>query len=121
MRALNLINSIYAYLKGFLEIVNTQTPRYCFVIEKIDIVYQNTIMKTKIDYTPVGCYRPFRNFASELNDEIICRKFKPDHARIIISIDTLEKTLNLENTDHLQLYLNFVKTCVIRLKESRNA
>lgn len=109
--------SVFDYCKGFLEIVSIQTPRYCFVVEKFDITYQSVSMRTKVNYTPVGCYRPFKNFASELNDEIICRKFKPDHARMIIGIDTLEKTLDFNNKEQTQVYLAFVTSCMNRLKD----
>lgn len=111
-----LLSTIWDYFKGFIEITNSQTPRYCFIIDKLDIVYQGTLIKTKVNYTPVGCYRPFGNFTSELNDEMTCRKFKPDHARIIIGIDTLEKTLDFNNQEQMQIYLGFVKLCMNRLK-----
>ena len=112
-----LINSLVDTVKGFLEIASIQTPRYCFVVEKFDITYQNLAMKTKVNYTPVGFYRPFKNLASELNDETICRKFKPDHARMIIGIDTLEKTLDFNNQAQTEVYLNFIKACMARLKD----
>lgn len=73
---------------------------------------------TKVHYTPVGCYGPFKNFASELNDEIICRKFKPDHARMIIGIDMLEKALDFKSKEQTQAYLAFVKSCMARLKDA---
>ncbi len=117
MNTNKLIKNFYNYIKGFIEIVHTQTPRYSFVIEKLDITYQNITMKTKIDYTPVGCYRLFRNFASELNDEIVCRKFKPNHARMIIGIDLLEKTLDFNKQEQTQIYLNFIKACIDSLKD----
>ena len=112
------LRSILDYIKGFLEIASIQTPRYCFVVEKFDITYQSVSMKTKVNYTPVGCYRPLKNLASELNDEMICRKFKPDHARMIIGIDTLEKTLDFNCKEQTQVYLTFVKSCMSRLKDN---
>ena len=110
---------IFDYIKGLWELSHIQTPRYCFVVEKFDITYQGVLMKTKVNYTPVGCYRPFKNFASELNDEIICRKFKPDHARMIIGIDTLEKTLDFNCSEQVQKYLDYVKACINRLKDNQ--
>lgn len=60
MNTTKLIGSIFDYLKGFMEIVSVQTPRYSFIVEKFEITYQSLTMKTKVNYTPVGCYRPFR-------------------------------------------------------------
>lgn len=112
-----VIHSANDLFKGFFEVSHAQTPRYCFVIEKLEITYQQLLMRTKIHYTPVGCYRPFKKLVSELNDEIICRKFKPDHARIIIGIDTLEKNLDFNNQEQVQVYLNYVQSSSDLLKE----
>lgn len=109
------MGSMYDHVKGFFEISNIQTPRYDFVIEKLDVVYQGTLIKAKVHYTPLGCYRPFKNFVSELNDKFVCRKFKPDHARIIIGIDTLEHILDFTNAEQTESYLRFVKSCMARL------
>ena len=119
MDILKFLGRIRDYVQGFLEVSRIQTPRYSFVVEKFDITYQGVSIKTKINYTPVGCYRPFKNFASELNDEIVCRKFKPDHARMIIGIDTLERTLDFNCKEQTKTYLEFVTTCENRLKEKR--
>lgn len=97
MDILKFIGRIRDYIQGFLEMSRIQTPRYSFIVEKFDVTYQGASIKTKINYTPVGCYRPFKNLASELNDEIVCRQFKPDHARMIIAIDTLERTLDFKH------------------------
>ena len=105
------------YIKGFLEIATTQTPRYHFVIEKFELTHQDTSIKTRINYTPVGCYRPFKNFVSQLNDELVCKKFKPDHARMIIGIDTLEKILDFNNKEQTKIYMEYVAACTSRLGE----
>ena len=42
------------YIKGFFEIATTQTPRYHFVIEKFELTHQDTSIKTRVNYTPVG-------------------------------------------------------------------
>jgi hypothetical protein len=112
MEISKFISSIYNHARGFLEIASIQTPRYSFVIEKLDILYQGTALKTKVHYTPVGCYRPFKNFVSELNDKLVCRKFKPEHARMIIGIDTLENTLDFTKEEQTKTYLTFVKSCI---------
>ena len=117
MDIIKFLGRIRDYIQGFLEVARIQTPRYSFVVEKFDITYQGVSIKTKINYTPVGCYRPFKNVASELNDEIICRKFKPDHARMIIGIDTLEQTLDFNCKEQTKIYLAFVTACENRLKE----
>ncbi len=119
MDIIKFLGRIRDYIQGFLEVSRIQTPRYSFVVENFDITYQGVSIKTKINYTPIGCYRPFKNFASELNDEIVCRKFKPDHARMIIGIDTLEKTLDFNCKEQTKAYLEFVTACVNRLKEKR--
>ncbi len=119
MDIIKFLGRIRDYIQGFLEVSRIQTPRYSFVVEKFDITYQGVSIKTKINYTPVGCYRPFKNFASELNDEIVSRKFKPDHARMIIGIDTLERTLDFNCKEQTKTYLEFVTTCENRLKEKR--
>ena len=119
MDILKFLRRIRDYAQGFLEVSRIQTPRYSFVVEKFDITYQGVSIKTKINYTPVGCYRPFKNWASELNDEIVCRKFKPDHARMIIGIDTLERTLDFNCKEQTKTYLEFVTACMNRLKEKR--
>lgn len=116
---IKFLDRIRDYIQGFLEVASIQTPRYSFVVEKFDITYQGVSIKTKINYTPVGCYRPFKNLASELNDEIVCRKFKPDHARMIIGIDTLESTLDFNCKEQTKIYLEFVTACENRLKEER--
>lgn len=100
-----------SYIKGLLEIVLAKPPRYCFVISKLEIIYQQELMKAFITYTPVGCFRPFKNFASDLNDNLICRKFKPEHAKIIIGLDVFEQTLDLKNKKQVLIYLNYVKSC----------
>jgi hypothetical protein len=113
---LKWLSKVRDYIHGFLEIASIETPRYSFIIEKFDITYHNTSMKTKINYTPVGCYRLFKNFAFELNDEVVCRKFKPDHARMIIGIDTLEKTLDFNSNEQTQKYIEYVGFCIARLR-----
>ena len=108
----NLKNSVKNYIKGFLELRRIKTPRYSFLIDSLDIIYHQDVPKTKINYLPVGCHRPFRNFATELNEELVCRKFKPHHARVIIAISTLEQTLNFQDKEQLLIYLDYVKTCI---------
>lgn len=66
----------------------------------------------KVHYTPVGCYRPFKNFISELNDKFVCRKFKPEHAKMIIGIDALENNLNFTREEQAKIYLSFVQSCM---------
>jgi len=117
MDLFKFLSRIRDNVKGFLEVSRIQTPRYSFVVEKFDITYQGVSIKTKINYTPVGCYRPFKNLASELNDELICRKFRPDHARMIIGIDILEKTLDFNCKEQTKSYIEFVTDCTKRLKE----
>ena len=121
MDILKFVSKVYHYIKGFLEITAAQTPRYHFVIEKFELTHQDTSIKTKINYTPVGCYRPFKNFASQLNDELVCRKFKPDHARMIIGIDTLEKTLDFNSKEQTKTYMEYVTACIRRLGEHQCA
>jgi hypothetical protein len=111
-----LLSKIRNYVQGFLEIAGKQTPRYHFVIEKFDIIHQDVSIKTKINYTPVGCYRPFKNLAADLNDELVCRKFKPEHARMIIGLDTLEKTLDFTRKEQTKIYMKYVAACMQRLK-----
>ncbi len=117
MEIIKLLSKIRNYVQGFLEIASSQTPRYHFVIEKFEIAYQGISIKTKINYTPVGCYRPFKNIAADLNDELVCRKFKPDHACMIIGIDTLEKTLDFNCKEQTKLYMEYVASCINRLKD----
>ena len=100
-----------------MEVATIQTPRYHFVIEKFELTHQDASIKTKVNYTPVGCYRSFKNFAHQLNDELVCRKFKPDHARMIIGIDTLEKTLDFSSKDQTKIYMEYVAECMNRLGE----
>lgn len=119
MDMIKFLGRIRDYIHGFLEVASIQTPRYSFVVDKFDITYQGVSIKTKVNYIPVGCYRPLKNLASELNDEIVCRKFKPDHARMIIGIDTLEKTLDFNCKEQTKIYLEFVTACENRLKEKR--
>ena len=73
-------------------------------------------MRANISYIPLGCYWIYENFACELNDETVCRKFKPDHARIIIGIDTLEKTLDFKNEQQVQIYLHYIQSCALLLE-----
>jgi hypothetical protein len=47
---------------------------------------------------------------------MVCRKFKPDHARMIIGLDTLEKTLDLTSKEQMKIYMEYVAACVQRLK-----
>lgn len=116
MNILKLLSRFRHYTQGFLEIALAQTPRYHFVIEKFKIAYQGAAIKTKINYTPVGCYRPYKNLASELNDELVCRKFKPDHARMIIGVDTLERALDFNCKEQTKIYMEYVTACMQRLK-----
>ena len=119
MDIIKVLGGLRDYVQGFLEISSIQTPRYCFVVVQFDVIYQNaSTIKTKIHYIPLGCHRPFKNFASELNDETVCRKFKPDHARMIIGIDTLEKILDFNCQEQTKAYIDYVASCVKRLQEN---
>ena len=117
MDILKFVTKVQHYIKGFLEIATAQTPRYHFVIEKFELTHQDTSIKTRINYTPVGCYRPFKNFTSQPNDALVYRKFKPDHARMIIGIDILEKTLDFNNKEQTKIYMEYVTACMSRLGE----
>ena len=112
MNISKLLSRVRHYIQGFFEIAVAKTPRYHFVIEKFEITYQSTTIKTRVHYTPIGCYRPFKNFPSEINDELVCRKFKPDHARMIIGIDTLEKNLDFKCKKQTKIYMTFVTACM---------
>lgn len=89
-----------------------ESPRYAFIIQKIDISYANHSMMAEIVYTPLGCYRPLKKMVSELNNRLVCRKFKPEHARIILGIHTLEKCLDLKNKEHVGIYIDFIRSCI---------
>lgn len=102
----------FDYIRGFLDIVASETPRYTFIIQKITICYPNNAMKTEITYTPVGCYRPFVKYVCDLNNHEVFKKFKPDHSRIIIGIHTLECCLDLNKEEHITIYLEFIESCV---------
>lgn len=113
-----LVSSIVApldYIKGFIEILSVETPRYSFVIHKIDLLYFNGLMRAELTYTPLGCYRPVKEKISSLSLSFVMTKFKPSHARILVGIDTLERCLNLTQRDHLAVYLDFVSGCIKRL------
>lgn len=103
------------YIRGFIDIANIETPRYAFVIKNIDIVYPNNIMRSKITYLPVGCHRIFVNYTSNLNIKNICCKFKPEHAQIIVGINTLESCLDLSKKDQAEIYLKFIRSCSLSL------
>ena len=114
---MNWLTKFFYYIKGMVEVTATQTHRYHFVIEKFEITNHSAVIKTKINYTPVGCYRPFKNLASDLSDELVCRKFKPVHARMIIGIDTLEKNLDFNCKEQTRIYMEYIATCVRQLEE----
>lgn len=116
MDLFKIIGNFKDYIKGFIETINIETPRYCFVIENLELIYHNSVIKTKVNYTPLGCYRPLKNFTDELNNELICRKFKPDHARMIIAINTLESTLNFKSEDQVKIYIAFVNSCMQKIE-----
>jgi len=109
----------YEYIRGALEVLYTESPRYSFIIQKIDVSYSSHSMMTEITYTPLGCYRPLKKIVSDLNSSLVCRKFKPDHARIILGIHTLEKCLDLTNKEHANIYLNFVGSCIDLISSER--
>lgn len=106
----------FDYIKGFIELLFIETPRYSFIIQDIEILYPNNLMAAKIIYTPLGCYRPLKKYASELNIKNVCTTFKPEHARIIIGIHTLECCLDLTQKDCAVIYLNFINTCLVSIK-----
>ena len=112
----SLSNRLLDYIKGFIDIVNIETPRYSFFIKKIDITYPNGQMLSQATYLPVGCHREYTGKISELNTKNVCYKFKPEHARIIVGISTLEHCLDLTQKDHAQIYLSFIETCSSILK-----
>lgn len=114
----SLSNRLLDYIKGFIDIVNTETPRYSFIIKKIDIIYPNGQMLSQATYLPVGCHREYIGRISELNTKNVCYKFKPEHARIIVGINTLEHCLDLTQKDHAEIYLNFISTCSSTLQNS---
>lgn len=111
--------SFYEYIRGALEVLYAESPRYSFIIQKIDVAYLNDSMMAEITYTPLGCYRPLKKMVSELNSSLVCRKFKPDHARIILGIHTLEKCLDLTNKEYVDIYLNFVRSCIDLISSER--
>lgn len=103
------------YIRGFMEIVSTHTPRYSYVLKNIDIIYPNYTMTAQATYIPVGCHRQFVDKISHLNTEDVCYQFKPEHARIIVGINTLEYCLDLKIKEHAEIYLDFVKLCISKL------
>src|SRR3546814_401119 len=93
----NMLVKFSDYIRGLINILYIESPRYSLIIQQIEICYPNNLMKSKITYTPLGCYRPQKKLVSELNNEEVCIKFKPQHARMIVGINTLECSLNLLN------------------------
>ena len=108
----NFSVKVYDYIRGAIEVLFSEPPRYSFIIQKLDVAYSCHSMMTEITYTPLGCYRPLKKVVSDLNNSLVCRKFKPDHARIILGIHTLEKCLDLKNKEHVNIYLKFVGSCI---------
>jgi hypothetical protein len=112
----SFFQNIFNYTRGFLSILQTDLPRYSFLIKQIDIVYFKNELKAEVIYMPIGAFRPFKNYISDLNNPTVLDKFKPDHARIIIGISTLESCLDLSNNEQNKIYLNFIKSCVLMIK-----
>jgi hypothetical protein len=92
-------------------VLHAETPRYAFVIHRLDIIYLNDTMKSEITYTPIGCYRPIKRLTSDLNSNNTYKKFMPEHIRIIVGIHTLECCLDLKNKEHAIIYMDFIKEC----------
>jgi hypothetical protein len=62
MDIIKFLSDVRDYIHGFLELATIQTPRYHFVVETFSLSYQSTSIKTKVNYTPIGCYRPLLNY-----------------------------------------------------------
>jgi hypothetical protein len=52
MKLINGLTKIYHYFKGFFEIAASQTPRYHFVIEDLEITTQGATIKTRVKLYP---------------------------------------------------------------------
>ena len=107
------------YIRGLVNILYVETPRYSLVLQKIVLCYPNNLMKSEITYTPLGCYRPQRKLVSELNNKDVCVRFQPQHARMIVGIHTLECCLNLSQKEHARIYLDFIDSCMRLLNDEK--
>lgn len=74
---------------------------------------------TEVTYTPLGCYRPVTQMISELTGTFVCRKFKPEHANIIIGIHTLEQCLDLTNKAQATIYIDFINSCTQSIRPKK--
>lgn len=108
----NLMIRFADYIRGFINIFFIETPRYSFIIQDIEIAYPNNLMAASITYAPLGCYRPLKKYANELNLKDVTVRFKPEHARIIVGIHTLESCLDLSQKEHAAIYLSFIESCL---------
>ena len=99
--------------QGYIDIITSKSTNYSFVLDSLTVVInQNTgRYQAQAKYTSLSCYRPTESLVADLNDEYVCKDFKPMHARIIIGLDTLEKTLDFTLKDQVNIYLLFLKKC----------
>ena len=74
-----MVKQVFTILKDWPKLPPLKTPRYHFIIEKLEIIHLTAFIKTKINYTPVSCSWPFKNFVCELNDELVCTKTPKGH------------------------------------------
>lgn len=115
-RTSQLLKDSVNYFKGFLEIITYDQPRYSFVIKKLDLFYIDNKLITKITFSPLGCYRPRTELATHVVNQDIIQKFKFTHSKMIIEITNLEKVLNLNKKEHIDIYTQYVGECLDQLK-----
>lgn len=110
------VRKLVDFLKGFIQVSTSRTERYNYVIKDIKLVIDEHY-RVIVIYSPLVSYRPQEDYISTLNNSYVCRDFKPDHARIIIGISTLETNLNFSEKNQVKLYLDFVNRCKSYIKE----
>lgn len=113
-KIVNPISTCLENVQGYIDLAASKSTNYSLILDDLiaNIDKESGKYQAKAKYTGLNCYRPTTDLISNLNDQHVCKDFKPEHARIIIGLDTLEKSLDFANKDQVKIYLSFFSECM---------
>jgi len=66
-------------------------------------------LQTDIICNPVGSSKTLTQKATDLLESNAYYLFKKEHIKLIVGIATLEKSLDLSNKEHLEIFKNYLQ------------
>lgn len=98
-------------MQGWAEVTFSSSYEFNYAIKSIEIKKTERSYSTIIYYQTVGSRHIQYETAAELNNSTVFAKFKPQEAQIIVSLATIESILDVDQTQILQKYLEYVESC----------